>query len=246
MNARARDVASDGGGGVPERRTLLEKVYDLLRRDILAGVRAPGEKLRIESLKRDYGYGATPLREALTRLTGELLVTFEGQRGFRVAPVSADDFADLCAVRRTIEIEAMRASILAADDAWETRVIEAHRRLAAIEKQLPDLDEERYEAWEVANRDFHTALLSNCPSRWLHHTYGILFHQAERYRRITYASVRKIARDVRREHALIRDAAVARDVDAACGLAASHIVKTLRVYERIERERNAAQDDAGR
>ena len=42
-----------------------------------------------------YEIGATPLREALNRLSAEELVRREEQRGFRVAPVSLSDLAEL-------------------------------------------------------------------------------------------------------------------------------------------------------
>jgi DNA-binding GntR family transcriptional regulator len=76
-------------------RSLVEAAYATLRHDILDGTLAPGLKLRFEMLRERYGVGASTLREALTRLVGDALVTSEEQRGFRVAEVSLDDFADL-------------------------------------------------------------------------------------------------------------------------------------------------------
>ena len=67
-------------------RTLIESAYAELRDDIIEGVLAPGEKLRVEHLKDRYGVGAGTLREAITRLVSDALAVAEGQRGFRVAP----------------------------------------------------------------------------------------------------------------------------------------------------------------
>jgi GntR family carbon starvation induced transcriptional regulator len=71
------------------RKTLSESAYDALRDDIIRGRLEPEEKLRIEELRQKYATGASPLREALNRLAGEGFVTTEGQRGFRVAPLSS-------------------------------------------------------------------------------------------------------------------------------------------------------------
>ncbi len=218
----------------PAARTLAEHAYEVLRRDIISGVLSPEIKLQTEGLKARYRLGGSTLREALTRLTSEGLVTFEGQRGFRVAPISRADFADLCDVRKKIEIEALRQSISSGDDEWEARVVAAYHRLSKIEDQMPERLEEVYEDWEDRNRDFHKALISACRSRWLHRIHDLLLQQAERYRRITFASGRTVRRNVQQEHKAIMEAAIARDIDAACGLAASHIQRTLNVLDQIE------------
>lgn len=220
-------------GGIDLPRTLTERAYAALRDDIVAGDLPPETKLQTQTLKSRYGLGGSTLREALTRLTGESLVTFEGQRGFRVASVSREDFADLCETRRLVEIDALRRSILAGDDRWEARVVAAYHRLSRIEDQMPERLEEIYGEWEERNRDFHKALISACPSRWLHRLHDVLCRQAERYRRITFASGRTLPRNVQQEHRAIMEAAIARDIDAACGLAASHIMRTLAVLELI-------------
>ncbi len=229
----AQPISSAGPDDLTALRTLTERAYGALRTDILAGVLKPDAKLQTEALKIRYGMGGSTLREALTRLTGEALVTFEGQRGFRVAGTSREDFADLCDVRRIVEVEALRRSIVAGDDAWEARVVTAHHRLSKIEDQIPARLEAVYDEWENWNRAFHKALISACPSRWLIRMHDQLFQQAERYRRITFASGRLLPRNVQAEHEAIKIAAVARDVDAACGLAASHILRTLAVLDRI-------------
>ena len=92
----------DGTGS----RTLIEQAYRQLRDDIIEGRLAPGEKLRVEHLRRHYAVGAGTLREAITRLVSDALVEAEGQRGFRVAPVALDDLEDLTRLRLHIEIEA--------------------------------------------------------------------------------------------------------------------------------------------
>ena len=54
------------------------------------------------------------------RLVSERLVTLVGQRGFRVAPLSAYDVEDTMATRLVIEGEALTRSIERGDMAWET------------------------------------------------------------------------------------------------------------------------------
>ncbi len=213
-------------------RSLVEAAYDTIRHEILTGALAPETKLRFEMLRKRYGFGASTLREALTRLVGEALVTSEEQKGFRVAPVSLEDLADLTRTRIFVEKEALRESILAGDDAWEGRVVAAYHRLSKIEAKLASGPEYQQDEFEERNREFHHALISACPSRWLHHLYGILFQQSERYRRISLVN-RVVPRDVHGEHKAIFEAALARDADLACKVAGEHIERTLAVMAKV-------------
>lgn len=217
-------------------RSLVEGAYSALRHDILNGVLAPSEKLRVELLKDRYGVGASTLREALTRLVGEALVTSEEQRGFRVAAISLTDFADLTRTRMLIEVEALRQSILHGDDAWEADVVAAFHRLTKVEAG-PDFHAGRgtlaySEAFEVRNREFHRAMIAACPSRWLLQFQSILFQQSERYRRIALAH-REVKRDLHGEHKAIVEAVLERDVETACALEAEHIERTLAVLSKV-------------
>ncbi len=213
-------------------RTLVESAYSALRHEILAGFLKPGAKLRTEELRLRYKIGASTLREALTRLLGEALVTAEGQRGFRVAPVSVADFSDLTNVRKMIETEALRQSVLAGDEAWEGRVVAAFYRLSKVEERLSGNEQAISDDFEQRNRDFHQALISACNSPWLHRLNIVLYQQSERYRRISLAN-RDSTRDIHAEHQAIHDAVLARDAERACQLTAKHIDSTLDVVRQV-------------
>ena len=221
-------------------RSLVEAAYEIIRHDILTGTLPPGAKLRFDMLRERYAVGASTLREALTRLVGEALVTSEEQRGFRVATVSLEDFADLTRTRRLIEVEALRQSILFGDDAWEGALVAAFHRLTKVEEKLVEDPESQQDEFEDRNRDFHLTLIAACPSRWLKHMHGILFQQSERYRRLSLAS-RSESRDIHAEHRAVFDAVLARDVDLACRLEGEHIERTLTVLSRLLPTRD--QDD---
>lgn len=214
-------------------RTLVEYAYEALRQDILRGDLAPGERLRVEALKEVYKVGASTLREALTLLVGEALVTAEGQRGFRVAPISLADFEDIIRVRKLMELEALRESIRLGDDEWEAQVVAAFHRLTKVEEQLKNGDAKTLSGeWEERNRAFHDALISACPSRWLTHFIDILYQQSERYRRIALAG-KAVGRDVHAEHEAIKNAALARDIGEAVRLSEIHIDRTFEVLSRM-------------
>nr|WP_294514297.1 FCD domain-containing protein [uncultured Rhodopila sp.] len=213
-------------------RSIVEAAYGAIRHDILNGVLAPGTKLRFEMLRQRYRVGASTLREALTRLVGEALVTSEEQRGFRVAPISLEDFADLTAMRKMLEVEAMRQSIRLGDDVWEAGLVAAFHRLTKVEEKLLEHADAHQDEWEARNREFHLAMIAACPSRWLKHMHAILYQQAERYRRIALVNP-VVPRDIHAEHRALHEAALARDVELACLLGSRHIDRTVAVLNRV-------------
>lgn len=207
-------------------KTLVEGAYETLRREILDGVFAPDTKLRMEELRSRYNVSGSTVREALTRLLGEALVTSEGQRGFRVAPASLEDFEDLTRVRMLVETEALRQAIAHGDEAWESQIVATFYRLSKVEERLMEDRQGAIDDYEARNRDFHSALIAACPSRWLHHIIALLFQQSERYRRMALSSP-PVPRDLHAEHQAIFDATLAREADRASRLLADHIERTL-------------------
>lgn len=212
-----------------EPKTLVEGAYQRLRRDIIEGVHPPGEKLRVEHLKDQYDVGAGTLREALLLLVTDALVVAQGQRGFRVAPISIEDFEDITRTRILLETEALRQSIALGGEAWEAGIVAAFHRLSRAEQKLGGQDDYVHTAaedWEKRNRAFHDALIAASPSRWIRHFQNILYQQSERYRRISLFR-RPIPRDVHAEHEALFDATMARDADRATAILAEHILRTL-------------------
>lgn len=227
MNDRA-------SSSLTEPTTLVEAAYQRLRNDIVEGILAPGEKLRVEHLKDRYGVGAGTLREALLRLVSDALVLVQGQRGFRVAPMSLADFEDITRTRVLLETEALRQSILAGGEEWEANLVSVFHLLSRAEERLTQ-DHGAVEEWELRNRIFHESLIQACPSRWLHHFQAIIYRQSERYRRLSVFR-RPIPRDVHAEHQALFEAALRRDADAAAALLREHILRTLEAVRRMPQD----------
>jgi DNA-binding GntR family transcriptional regulator len=206
-------------------RTWTEIAYDALRHDIISGHRAPAERLRLDRLRRLYGIGPTPLREALQRLAADGLVTAIGNRGFTVAPLDAGEFEDLNTARTALEVEAIRLSLAGSDAAWEARVAGAAYRLAKADAALAKGDAGPTDAWAEANALFHHAIVSACGSRWLLRLRDQLDAQCERYRRASVA-LKHAERDLGAEHRAIAAAALDRDAEATAALTAAHYRRT--------------------
>jgi GntR family transcriptional regulator, carbon starvation induced regulator len=214
----------DQGRTDASEKTYAERAYRLLREHIVAGRLEPGLKLKIDMLRKTYGLGTGPLREALARLSGDHLVRLEGQRGCVVAPMSLQDALDIGQMRKLLEAQALRLSIPTGDEAWEDRLVAAFHRLERVEKRadqgIDDLAE-----WELRNGQFHEALVSGCDSPWLLKMRAMMFEQHERYRRLSRLRTVKTRR-IHEEHRALFDAAMARDIDQAVAVIESHIEGT--------------------
>ncbi|MFW2587427.1 GntR family transcriptional regulator [Sagittula sp. SSi028] len=207
---------------VPEPSQVIsatQTTYQAIRQMIITGELAPGEKLKIERLKDRIQTGASPIREALTLLVADKLVERIDQRGFRAAPVSQENFAEILRLRCALEDMALRESIAAADDTWEEQLVLSHHRMVRVGAADVATFEEHHKA-------FHMALLARCNSPILLGYCSQLYDLNVRYRYLAGRSRNYGKRDVRAEHRDILDAAVAREVDLASQRLLSHYQQT--------------------
>lgn len=208
----------------PEK-TNSERAYRMLREEIVAGELPAGLKLKIEMLRQRYDLGAGPLREALARLSSNHLVVLEGQRGFAVAPMSIEDANDIGALRKMLEVEALRMSFARGDDDWEAGVVATFHALERNEQRSENSAEPDFTEWERRNGLFHGALVVACDSSWLLRIRNQMFEQHERYRRLSRVTSLG-SRDVRKEHKQLLETAISRDIDSAVAVINRHIQRT--------------------
>lgn len=197
-----------------------------IRNDILLARLKPGERLGVIALKSQYGCGAASIREALSRLISEGLVTAMDHRGFRVSQVSRTDLIDLTITRGEIDGLALSKSIEKGDVAWEGRIVSAFHQLSKLQPHAMNVIDEEKLHWDEVHNSFHQALVSACGSPRLLSLRNALFDHAERYRNLSglIAGVNK--RDTMNEHKNLMDAALSRDADAAAKLIAEHYWRT--------------------
>lgn len=214
-------------------KTLTDSAYGSLRTDIIQGRWPPDSKLKIEHLRREYALGATPLREALSRLSADGFVVSEGQRGFQVAPISLEELEDITELRIMLEQKALRESLQRGGDDWETGIVASFHQLTKLETgtSISDVKE-----WEKRNQAFHAALISACPSRWLQRFYAVLYDQHKRYRSLSIGAEKMQSipmRELHQEHLKIYEAALARDVEQVCEASVYHIYRTVEILREV-------------
>jgi GntR family transcriptional regulator, carbon starvation induced regulator len=203
-------------------------IYRMLRADIVACRLKPGERLRFEVLRVQYGAGVGTLREALSHLVSEGLVRTQAGRGFQVAPVSLTDMLDVAEWRIEFEIRAITQSIRNGDEVWEAEIVTAYHLLSRTEVPLVNSTAESRELWITRHRRFHDAVGAACGSPWLLHFRSVLFDQARRYQSlVALHGPRLPSKDD--DHREIMEAALARDVERASRAVEQHIRRTVDV-----------------
>jgi DNA-binding GntR family transcriptional regulator len=224
----------DAKTSIPEGQGVADAAYGRLRADILGGALLPGAKLKLDALRERYDVSVNTLRETLSRLAADGLVEAEGQRGFAVIPASLADLIDITETRRLLECHAARLSVERADLEWESRLVAAYHKLSRAEELVVKAADKHADMLETYNREFHSALISGCNSRWLLHFHGMMYDQSLRYRMLAFR-VKDFPRDQsRREHKEILEAALARDIEKLVAVLGTHITKGAEMYAEHE------------
>ncbi|PSJ55037.1 GntR family transcriptional regulator [Pseudaminobacter soli (ex Li et al. 2025)] len=244
-----------------EHTTKTEAAYQTLRRDILATRLSPGSPLKLGALRSAYGMGWTPLREALSRLEAEHLVTAISNRGFAVAPVSRAELEDLTRARQVVEVPLLVESIENGGSDWEEAVVTAHYRLSRCKLAVDDPSDDAVNEWDEKHQAFHAALLSAAKSQWLLRFRETITDQLRRHHRfLGLAPTLRAAAGLKNgyeeavaalreamaleHHTELMEAALDRDVERAKALMTEHIGYTLHVYIHAEEERSSSTPPA--
>jgi GntR family transcriptional regulator, carbon starvation induced regulator len=213
-------------------QTATEQALQLLRQDIVSGVLLPDTKLKMRELKERYGFGATPLREALSQLAAQGFVSQASQRGFRVPPLSLLHLDDISRSRQLIEGEALRLAIDAGGDAWEAEISAS---FYLLEQQVLRLQAKRQpldDGYEQIHSRFHRALVAACPLPSLKIFSEQLYTQGIRYRLLMLRAI-PASQEVIDEHRRLKGFTLARKSDAAIRALCDHIAFPARIFRQV-------------
>lgn len=203
-----------------QSNTVGTSTYGKIKRDIIFGELAPGQKLKLDALKSRYAASVSTLRETLNRLASEGFVSAEEQRGFFVTHVSRDDLIEITNLRILLECHALRASIDNGDTDWEGNLVAAHHKLHLMEKRMLTGDESEKETWKRYDWEFHLALIQACNSTNLLNLHATIYDKYLRYQMLvlTYRGEEAVV-----EHEAMFQAALARETEAAVKHLETHI-----------------------
>ncbi|WP_162070947.1 GntR family transcriptional regulator [Burkholderia sp. THE68] len=194
------------------RTTTVELVTTAIRQRILSGDLAPGEVLRQEALADELGVSRVPIREAITRLTGEGLLTKVPHRGAYVAELSIEEVQETFEIRLRLEPWLFSQAIPLITDA----------EIAKAEKLVNEMDHADSGVWGQLNWRLHETLY--LPARrdiTLQMLRG-LHDRSDRYFRFQVVQV-PIREQSHEEHMSLIDACRKRDPKLGAKLLEQHV-----------------------
>ncbi|HFZ8993219.1 TPA: DNA-binding transcriptional regulator CsiR [Citrobacter freundii] len=207
--------------------------YRWLKNDIIRGVFQPDEKLRMSLLTSRYTLGVGPLREALSQLVAERLVTVVNQKGYRVAPMSVQELLDIFDARANTEAMLVQLAIERGDEQWEAELL---ARAHLLNKWAPNGDREQMmDEWDRRHQAFHTAIVAGCGSQYLLQMRGHLFDLAARYRFIwlrTTVMSEEIMEDKQKQHETLLNAILERNAPLASHLMRQHLLTPIPIIQQ--------------
>lgn len=204
-------------------RPLREVVAEELRRMILRGEVAAGERLTEDRLAAQLGVSRNPVREAIRSLEATGLVEVIPRRGAYVCHPDPDDVRKLLEVRGTLEgFAAETAARTQPDGLIEelTAIIDEGAEASASGNQIRAAQ---------LHREFHLAIERSTDNPYL-------LNVAEPLRQRT-EMVFSLLTDTRgavswREHEAVRDAIASGDADRARAMVVEHIMSVLDEVDR--------------
>jgi len=214
-------------GQISRPSGLVENVYARIRDDIMSLKIAPNARISVDSLVRELGVSQTPIREALSMLEANGLVTKQRFVGYCAAPtLNRKQFEDLYEIRLLLEPYGARR---AAEKINDRDLIDVCGLALQMSPDRANESRPAYDLFAEQDSEFHTRiargsgneLIADSLSR-LHthlHIFRLRFHP-------------EITKEAYAEHALITRALQQRNPDEAETAMRSHIQKS---YERLIR-----------
>lgn len=197
------------------RRSLTDRSYALIKRDIIRCVLPPGAPVTEEQLARRYEVGRPAARAAMQRLSQEQLIEVSGKR-YLIAPVTLKSVRDLYAVRLVLEP-------LAARDAAGRLTPEQRARLTELLGVHYELgDSESLAAYACGCTEFHVLVAQAAGNDFLTEVIARINDRLERLNHLSHMR-RNRSGATRHWHRELVDALTAGDSERAEQLMAGHI-----------------------
>lgn len=206
--------------------SLKEKVYTIIRNDILTRAVPGGTRLIETEVAARLSVSRTPVREALQRLSHEKFVRAIPRAGYLVEELPDDDIQDLFSTRMDIEQAAARKAA-AYISATELKEMDDNLEQARAAAKAGD-------AAELAGLDtaFHTILYKAARSRHLFRICKNMSDLSSRYQRDLHQQ-ETLAGECLAQHLQVFQALLAKNGDGAAKALAAHGESACRHLKEI-------------
>ncbi len=138
---------------------LVSDIYEMVRKEIAAGALRVGDRVTEVDLAERFGVSRTPVRDAISRLEADGLLTNEPRRGLVVTVLSHQQVVELYFMREILEGASARLAAQSASD------IELSMLEELSNKEMASLDD--IDALLDINRNFHRLMMLAAHNRYL-------------------------------------------------------------------------------
>lgn len=216
-NSTAQDTAS-GKSHIPRASSLAGDVYEAIFAQLMSLKIAPGSRITVDNLVKEFGVSHTPIREALGRLEGEGLVLKAHLIGYSAAPqISQQRFNELYELRLLLEPDAAGKAAASMDDVKLAILREA----AGVMGRRDGSDERiRYSTFARQDAVFHDKIMSFAGNELIRQTLSFQHTHFHIFRLMFHARVTEEALD---EHEAIIEAFARAEPAAARKAMRDHI-----------------------
>jgi DNA-binding GntR family transcriptional regulator len=199
------------------RQSLSAAVIERLREKILSGELREGEQLRQDAIAAEFQISRIPVREALSHLAAEGLITIVANRGAVVSALSPDEIMQMFETRAVLECYMLRCAI---PNMKEEDFQSAEDILEHYEESLEKDSEVK--SWGQWNWSFHSALYAPANRPVMLSFLKTLNINCDRYTRLHLVFTRDLNRAGKAHHDLF-DACKTKNPEIAAAELWKHI-----------------------
>jgi DNA-binding GntR family transcriptional regulator len=152
--------------------TKADQIYRRIRRANLQGEAIPGEKLVVHKLAQRFNTSIIPVREAISRLEAQDLVTVVPHTGIYVKSIDLDKLQEIYPIRYTLEGLAAR---MAAPNLTEAHFQQLHQLVGQMDQAIQQDDPA---SMGELNWRFHMAIYLRCGNQTLVHMIDDLWQKS--------------------------------------------------------------------
>ena len=205
-------------------RTAQAAVVDRLRKEIVSGALAPGERLLQADLARRMRTSTTPVREAMRELAAEGLLEVDPHRGVMVHQPTPEELTEVYEILGVLEPMSITKTV---ERITEDEIDEAQALLDSLEGS-DDVGD-----WIDGNRRFHHLLAEASRSPNLTAMMSMLRNRATIFLAISLRSSPEVVRGGAEDHRALLDAIRRRDAEDARAVVARHHGITVQLSSRV-------------
>ncbi|MEL6501930.1 MAG: GntR family transcriptional regulator [Cyanobacteria bacterium J06623_1] len=224
---------------IQRSQSLRQQVYEALKRIILKGDLASGERIVETKLAKQLEVSRTPIREAIGQLKKEQLIVSKPNGGFVVATLSVQDAAQLYDCRIALEqlsVEGACKNIVAKQLKQLEKYVLLAEKLAKSQSSRPDI----LKLLEV-DYQFHHLIAESSGNQWLLTLLEQVFDKMALLRVQTTKHNPQVL-EIRLEHREVYEAIALRNSDLARATVKLHLMSAkARVVKELEIIQNTAK-----